>query len=82
VLLNGEDITTRELLSRKSVQRYKQLLGSAQVLIIDEAQNILDVGTILKLMVDEMKKMKKMKILVTGSSAFDIDNVIGEPPNG
>jgi len=30
-------------------------------------------------MVDEMKKMK---ILVTGSSAFDIDNVIGEPPNG
>jgi len=79
VLLKGEDFTTRELLSRKSVQRYKQLLGSAQVLIIDEAQNILDVGTILKLMVDEMKKMK---ILVTGSSAFDIDNVIGEPPNG
>jgi len=79
LLLNGEDITTQELLSRRSVQHYKNLLGKAKVLIIDEAQKIPEIGNILKLMIDEIEGLK---ILVTGSSAFDIDKVTGEPLTG
>jgi predicted AAA+ superfamily ATPase len=79
LLLNGEDFTTSEILSRRSVQHYKNVLGKARVLIIDEAQKIPKVGSILKLMVDEIEGLK---ILVTGSSAFDIDKITGEPLTG
>ena len=79
LLLNEEDFNTQELLSRRSVQHYKNLLGKAKVLIIDEAQKIPEIGNILKLMIDEIDGLK---ILVTGSSAFDIDKVTGEPLTG
>ncbi len=40
LLLNGEDITTVEMLSRSSVSNYQQLFSGIDLLIIDEAQNI------------------------------------------
>ena len=79
LLLNGEDFSVLEILARRSVQNYKNLLGNKKVLLIDEAQKIPDIGNILKLMVDEIKGLK---ILVTGSSAFDIDKYTGEPLTG
>lgn len=79
LFLNGEDITTHELLNRRSVQNYLNMLGGKRLLIIDEAQNIEDIGRILKLMIDGIVGLK---IIVTGSSAFDIANVTGEPLTG
>ncbi|MEO1514899.1 MAG: ATP-binding protein [Bacteroidota bacterium] len=79
LLLNGEDFSVLEILSRRSVQNYKNLLGDKKVLLIDEAQKIPDIGNILKLMVDGIQGIK---ILVTGSSAFDIDKYTGEPLTG
>ena len=76
LLLNGEDIDARKQLEYRSVQNYKNLLGSKKILIIDEAQKIQEVGAILKLMVDEIQGLR---ILVTGSSAFDINKYTGEP---
>jgi len=79
ILLNGEDINTQTLLLRRSVENYKQLLGTKRILIIDEAQKITDIGHVLKLMVDNIDGIK---IIVTGSSAFDIHNLTGEPLTG
>lgn len=79
LLLNGEDFTVLEILARRSVQNYKNILGDKSVLLIDEAQKIPDIGNILKLMVDEIEGLK---ILVTGSLAFDIDKYMGEPLTG
>ncbi len=79
LLLNGEDFSVIEILSRRSVQHYKNLLGDKRVLLIDEAQNLPEIGKILKLMVDEIEGIR---ILVTGSSAFDIDKYTGEPLTG
>ena len=79
LLLNGEDFSVLELLSRRSVQHYKNILGDKKILLIDEAQKIPEIGKILKLMVDEIDGIK---ILVTGSSAFDIDKYTGEPLTG
>lgn len=79
LLLNGEDFAVIEILSRRSVQHYKNVLGDKRVLIIDEAQKIPEIGKILKLMIDEIEGLK---ILVTGSSAFDIDKYAGEPLTG
>ncbi len=79
ILLNGEDINTHELLARRSVENYKSILGVKRLLVIDEAQNIPDIGNILKLMIDEITGLR---ILITGSSAFDIENKTGEPLTG
>lgn len=79
ILWNGEDFAVHELLNRRSVQNYKNILGSVKLLVIDEAQNVPAIGQVLKLLVDSFEYLK---IIVTGSSAFDIANLTGEPLTG
>ncbi len=79
LILNGEDIRVHEQLSVQSIENYRKLLGSIKLLYIDEAQKIPDIGQKLKLMVDEIDGLK---IIVTGSSSFDIINKAGEPLTG
>ncbi len=79
IFWNGEDFAVHDLLRRRSVQNYENLFGGVNLLIIDEAQKIPDIGNILKLIVDTFENLK---IIVTGSSAFDIKNLTGEPLTG
>lgn len=79
VLLNGEDIATRELFTRRSKVALEKMLNGKSFLIIDEAQKIPDIGNALKLMVDTINGLK---VLITGSSAFDVENNTGEPLTG
>ncbi len=76
LFLNGDDIDSHNLLEIQSTSNYKRLLGDTRFLIIDEAQEIPSIGKKLKLMVDTIPGLK---VLVTGSSAFEINNQIGEP---
>ena len=77
--LNGEDLSTHDILKTRSVENYKRILGKNKVLIIDEAQKIPDIGGVLKLMVDEIPGIR---IVATGSSMFDLNNQLGEPLTG
>jgi len=77
--LNGEDYTTALKLQKKGLDEYRNLIGENKFLIIDEAQKIENIGQILKLMIDEIEGLH---ILITGSSAFDMLNTIGEPLTG
>ena len=79
IFWNGEDFAVHELLSRRSVQNYKNILDNINLLVIDEAQKIPEIGQVLKLIVDSFEDLK---IIVTGSSAFDIANLTGEPLTG
>ncbi|MEL6668801.1 MAG: ATP-binding protein, partial [Bacteroidota bacterium] len=79
LLLSGEDQVNLDVLKRRSIQNYKNFLGDTRLLLIDEAQKIDDIGSILKLMVDHIEGLR---VLVTGSSAFDISNRTGEPLTG
>lgn len=74
--LNGEDKNNVNLLKERSVSNYKRLLANVNLLVIDEAQNIPDIGMILKLIVDSIEGIK---IITTGSSVFDLSNNLGEP---
>lgn len=74
--LNGEDKNDANLLKERSVSNYKRLLANVTLLVIDEAQHIPDVGMVLKLIVDSIEGIK---IIVTGSSVFDLSNNLGEP---
>jgi len=76
LFLNGDDVETHNLLEIQSTANFKRLLGDIKFLIIDEAQEIPHIGKKLKLMVDTIPDLK---ILVTGSSAFEINNQLGEP---
>jgi predicted AAA+ superfamily ATPase len=74
--LNGEDNDDANLLKERSVSNYSRLLSNIKLLVIDEAQNIPDIGMILKLIVDSIDGIK---IIATGSSVFDLSNKLGEP---
>jgi predicted AAA+ superfamily ATPase len=77
--LNGEDITVHDKLANRSVENYRQILGSYRLLYIDEAQKIPEIGLKLKLMIDEIEGLK---IIISGSSSFDIHKDAGEPLTG
>ncbi|MCC6413587.1 MAG: ATP-binding protein, partial [Saprospiraceae bacterium] len=79
LLLNGEDKAVQDQLAERSVAQYRTFLGDRRLLVVDEAQKIPEIGAKLKLMVDEIEGLK---VLVTGSSAFDIHQQFGEPLTG
>ncbi len=76
VQLNGDDVNDIALLAERSVANYKKLLTKIPLLVIDEAQNIPEIGLILKLIVDSIDGIK---VIATGSSMFDLNQKLGEP---
>ena len=79
IYLNGEDHTTGLKLQVRSIEAYRNLIGDKKYLFIDEAPKIDSIGSVLKLMVDEIEGLH---VMITGSSAFDIFNKTGEPLTG
>jgi predicted AAA+ superfamily ATPase len=76
LIMNGEDYDALTLLENRSISNYRNLLDGVNLLVIDEAQHIPEIGAKLKLMVDEIKGIR---IMVSGSSSFDLFNKSGEP---
>lgn len=76
LLLNGEDLDSVSILNEKSISNYSHILDGVNLLAIDEAQAIPDIGSKLKLIVDEMPGIS---VVATGSSSFDLLNKAGEP---
>ncbi len=76
---SGEDTSLWKLLANRSVAHYRNLIGNKKLLVIDEAQKIKEVGAVLKLMIDHIEELR---IVVTGSSAFDLNKQLGEPLTG
>jgi uncharacterized protein len=74
--LNGEEAETAEILRSRNTATLKRLIGEVQLLVLDEAQAVPEIGKTLKLIVDEMPHLR---ILASGSSAFDLHNFLGEP---
>lgn len=79
ILVSGDDITAREYLGSQSLAKLKGFIGKSSLLVIDEAQRIKGIGQNLKLIVDHIKGIK---VIVTGSSSFDLAKDIGEPLTG
>lgn len=76
LLLNGESAEAIQMFNEKSIGNYRRLFSGIDVLAIDEAQHIPDIGAKLKLIVDEVEGIK---VVATGSSTFDLQNKVGEP---
>lgn len=76
MLVQGDDISVRQALGSQSIKTLRNFIGDSQLLIIDEAQLIDNIGLNIKLIVDNIQKVK---VLATGSSSFKLSNQIGEP---
>lgn len=79
ILVTGEDITVQSYLASQSVEKLKAFVGSARLLVVDEAQKILQIGLNLKLIVDHIPSIR---IVASGSSSFDLARTMGEPLTG
>ena len=76
MLLNGEDADTVAMLEPMGIANYRHLFQNVDLLAIDEAQHIPDIGRKLKLIVDEVPDIR---VIASGSSSFDLKNQAGEP---
>jgi len=78
-LVSGEDITIQSYLSSQSIEKLTAFVGSTRLLVVDEAQKIPHIGINLKLISDHMPDVR---VIVTGSSSFDLARSTGEPLTG
>jgi len=79
LMVQGDNLDVAEILSSQRLSVLKQFTAGYDYLFIDEAQKIPDIGVNLKLIVDNIPELA---VFVTGSSAFDLKNKIGEPLTG
>jgi predicted AAA+ superfamily ATPase len=77
--LDGENGDVQLLLRNSNSERLKQITGDHAVVVIDEAQKIDGIGSILKLFADYAMNIQ---VIASGSSAFELRNTLNEPLTG
>jgi len=77
--INADDTDYEQVLSSRSMQQLGQLVSGYDLLFLDEAQRVPDIGINLKLLYDHLPSLK---IIATGSSSFELANKIQEPLTG
>lgn len=75
-LENGAGAEIREVFGSMSQQVLRNYAEGQELIAIDEAQYIPNVGEALKLLVDTVPGIK---VIATGSASFDLSNKVGEP---
>jgi predicted AAA+ superfamily ATPase len=78
-LINADELVYREALGSQNKQILGDLLGDNELLIIDEAQRVVNIGLNLKILVDNFPHAA---IIATGSASFDLANQVYEPLTG
>lgn len=76
---SGDNIRTQQVLSSQNFNEILDYVEGYELLVIDEAQQIKNVGMGLKILVDNKPELR---VLVTGSSSFDLAQQVGEPLTG
>ena len=77
--VNADEEKYIDILSSRDFAKINRLINGYELLFIDEAQRIPEIGINLKIIRDEMPQLK---IIVTGSSSFELANKIAEPLTG
>jgi uncharacterized protein len=77
--INADELIYREALASQDRRRLDELLGDAELLVIDEAQRVPEIGLNLKILIDNHPDVT---ILATGSASFDLASKISEPLTG
>ncbi len=76
---SGDNIRTQSVLGSRDFSLLKEYAAGYELIAIDEAQQIPNVGMGLKILVDQQPNLF---IIATGSSSFDLSQSVGEPLTG
>lgn len=77
--INADEQRYHDVLSSRDLNQLKLLVEGYDLLFIDEAQRIPDIGLNLKILHDGLPQLK---IIATGSSSFELANRTQEPLTG
>ncbi len=77
--INADELVYNNVFSKRDLRLMKELVEGYEVLFIDEAQNIQDIGINIKILHDSTPQLK---IILSGSSSFNLANKISEPLTG
>ncbi len=76
---SGDNIRIQDLLGSQDFTRILEYAQGYDLIVLDEAQYIPNIGMGIKILVDQVPNLK---VIATGSSSFDLSNQIGEPLMG
>jgi len=79
VSLNADEYAVREALSQGELSKLSALVQGRDLLFIDEAQRVPNIGLNLKILHDGIPNLR---IIATGSSSFELAQKTGEPLTG
>ena len=78
-LESGENIRIQNLLNSKDFTQILDFVSGYELIAIDEAQEIPEIGAALKIITDQSPETL---IIATGSSSFELSQQVGEPLTG
>ncbi|MBU1016821.1 MAG: ATP-binding protein [Patescibacteria group bacterium] len=76
---NCDEPDIRLAFADKTSSELKQLIGNTDIVVLDEAQRVKNIGLTLKLLVDTYPNLQ---VVATGSSSFELADKIAEPLTG
>jgi predicted AAA+ superfamily ATPase len=76
---SGDNLRTQQILSSQDFGQILPYIEGYELLAIDEAQNIPNIGMGLKIIVDQVPGIR---VIATGSSSFELAGQVGEPLTG
>lgn len=77
--LDAENADVPALLENANIERLKHMTRNHQVVVLDEAQKVPNIGSVLKLFADYCPDIQ---VVASGSSAFELRNTLNEPLTG
>lgn len=77
--ISADQLIYHEAFSGRDLERLKGVVAGYDILFIDEAQRIKDIGINLKIL---HEGMPELRIIISGSSSIDLANVLNEPLTG
>lgn len=79
IMINGDQSRFIDIISSRDLAKIQSLVTGYELLFIDEAQRIPEIGINLKIILDNIPQLK---VMVTGSSSLDLASKISEPLTG
>ena len=76
---SGDNIRIQNLLGSQDFDKILSYAQGYDLIAIDEAQEIPNIGMALKILVDQVPNLS---VIATGSSSFDLHQFVGEPLTG
>src|SRR3989339_443999 len=76
---SGDNVKTRQILGSDDFDKIAEYAAGYELIAIDEAQLIPNIGMGLKILVDNVPGLR---IIATGSASFALSQQIGEPLTG